>query len=75
MHDSKREQESKEILRRVARDSETIGTSNLARQAGSRQDADDERIDRIGTRIGRSLGYIAVAILLVYLYMTYFRAG
>jgi hypothetical protein len=68
-----RQRESEEILRRVARDSETIGASNLARQAkgGNPEDA----IDRLGRRIGRGLGLAVAIFLLAYLYVTYFRPG
>jgi len=73
MDDKARKRESEEILRRIARDSEVIGTSNLARQSGGPRESEEERIDRVGTRIGRALGYAAVFALLIYLYLTYFR--
>jgi hypothetical protein len=73
MDDKARKRESEEILRRVARDSEVIGTSNVARQGAGSRESQEDRIDRIGTLIGRTLGYVAVVVLLVYLYFTYFR--
>ena len=70
--DRARKRESERILRRVARESETIGASNLARQVATTQ-TEEDRIDRIGTRIGRGLGIVVALGLLIYLYVTYFR--
>ena len=73
-----RQEEAKRILERVHRESETIGTSGLARTANrvaahfkADNDPDDDRIEILGKRIGRGLGLIAFIILAVYLFFTY----
>ena len=74
-----REDEAQEILRRIERESETVGTSSLARTvekardhfAGRDQDQNDP-VEIWGTRIGRSLSLIAFIVLAIYLYNTYF---
>jgi hypothetical protein len=73
-----RQQESKRILERVERDSEAVGTSNLARTADrvaghfrADQADKDDPIEVLGTRIGRGLGLIAFIGLAVYLFFTY----
>ena len=72
--------ESKAILHRAGRDSETIGASNTARfadrdRAVFSHDASDGAIDDPveiwGRRIGRSLGVLAVLGLGYYLIATY----
>lgn len=72
------EAESKRILERVAQESETVGTSSVKRVADrvkdhmSTQDADEnEWAELWGKRIGRSLGAIAVIVLIIYLLRTY----
>ncbi|MCB1387498.1 MAG: hypothetical protein KDJ80_16305 [Nitratireductor sp.] len=74
------EREAKRILDRVARDSETIGTSSLARGVnqlhrpfdGIDGNADDrDPVAVIGKRIGRGLGLLAVIGLIVHLAVTY----
>ncbi|MCW2308532.1 hypothetical protein [Rhodobium gokarnense] len=73
-----RKREADEALRRVERDSETIGTSSytrVARQASdhfSGKDADpDDRIEVWGRRIGRIAGLIFFIGLVLYLVTTY----
>ncbi len=80
MNETQREREAREALERVARDSETIGTSSLAR-AGRRLgghfagndaigDADGGGTDPIelwGRRIGRALSLIGVVVLAYFL--------
>lgn len=73
------ERESRRILERVDRESETVGTSSLARTVlktrkhfmGDDKDVDDP-IEVWGTRIGRGLSLLGVTILVIYLYNTYF---
>ncbi|MGO4572052.1 hypothetical protein [Microvirga sp. 2TAF3] len=77
---SKEEQESREVLERVKRDSETIGSSSLSRMSrrlvdhfGARDaigDADGGSTDPIelwGRRIGRALSLIGVIVLTYWL--------
>ena len=60
--DKTRAQEADEALRRVRRESETIGTSAFSRHESVAPDADDA-IEVWGKRIGRGLGAIAVGVL------------
>lgn len=75
-----RAEEAKRILERVQRESETVGTSSMARTTeqfkkhvsgmdGTAEDTDE--IEVLGKRIGRSLGWFAVVILIIYLLNTY----
>ena len=79
MDETQRERETREALERVARDSETIGSSSLAR-AGRRlsghfsgQDAigdtegGTDLIELWGRRIGRTLSLIGVVVLAYFL--------
>lgn len=72
--------ESQRILERVERESESVGTSSAARSGeqfkkhlsgldGTPEDEDP--IEVLGKRIGRTLGWIAVIILIIYLAITY----
>jgi tetrahydromethanopterin S-methyltransferase subunit G len=72
--------EVKRILDRVERDSETVGTSTTARASdqfgkniGSENVSNEENdpIEVLGKKIGRGLGWIAVIILVIYLFGTY----
>jgi hypothetical protein len=65
--------EAKRILSRIAAESETIGSSNLARGTVSPRLEPEDAIERLGRIVGRTLGYAAVVALLIYLYATYFR--
>lgn len=65
--------EARRILQRVARESETIGSSNLARAAGRPGREEEDPIERLGRRIGRILGILAAAALVVYLLANYFQ--
>lgn len=73
-----RVKESLRILDGVARDSETVGSSSLARTAnrarahlaGSDAPSGDP-MEIWGRRIGRSLGLIAVVALVLHLLFTY----
>ena len=67
------ERESRRILDRMRQEGESGGVSFLARTAQSVHDhvtaADADRSDRIeywGTRIGRTIGLLAVVILLAW---------
>jgi hypothetical protein len=75
VNETQRERETREALERVARDSETIGSSSLAR-AGRRlsghfsgQDAigdaegGTDAVELWGRRIGRALSLIGVVVL------------
>ena len=64
----------------MSRESETVGTSSVARTAeqfkkhvsgvdGTAED--DDPIEVLGKRIGRTLGWIAVVLLIIYLLNTY----
>jgi hypothetical protein len=73
-------EEAKRILDRINRDSETIATSSIARTSdqfkkhlgGVDGNADDEDpVEILGKKIGRSLGWIAVIMLIIYLLNTY----
>lgn len=71
-----REAEAKRILDRVQRDSETVGTSSTARVSDGygktgRPEVEEDAIEVLGRKIGRSLGWIALIILAVYLLRTY----
>ncbi len=77
--DRRRANESRRTLERVQRESETLGTSSIARTAnrtrdhflGDDQDPED-RVEVVGTRIGRILGliaFIALAIHITYKYI------
>ena len=75
--------EAKRILDRVARESETVGSSTMVRSAiqpgqhgadpqrESGSTPQDDPIEILGRKIGRSLGWIAVVFLLIYLVKTY----
>jgi len=76
----KNAEEARRILDRVQRESETVGTSSMARTteqfkkhiSGYDGNAeDDDPIEVLGKRIGRSLGWIAVVLLIIYLLNTY----
>ena len=78
MRDEERAKESKDALERVARDSETLGTSALARSAkrigGHFAGADAVGADGAadpaelwGRRIGRALSLIGVLVLAYFL--------
>lgn len=76
------EEESRRILDRVARESEGGGKSYVARKTGemrdhlSASDVDkDDRIEHIGTRIGRILGFVLTVGLLVWLVRYFVRGG
>jgi hypothetical protein len=70
VRDDERERESREALERVARESETIGSSTLGR-TGRRmsdhfaaRDADGgDPVEQWGRRIGRALSLIGVVVL------------
>ena len=71
--------EAKRILDRVSRESETVATSSMARTTelfkkqidGPSDDQSEDKIEILGRRIGRSLGLIALVILVFYLAKTY----
>ena len=76
--ESERERESREALERVARDSEVLGTSALARTArrvgdhfagadakGEAEDGGTDPIEVWGRRIGRCLSLVLFIVLLV----------
>ncbi|MCC0021926.1 MAG: hypothetical protein H6888_12735 [Nitratireductor sp.] len=71
------ENESRRILEEVKRDSESIGSSSLARMTDLHnrkrlpEDDADDPVVILGKKIGRWLGWITVAVLAVYLIATY----
>ena len=62
-HDKARRAEAEDALRRVRRDSETIGASAFSRHDPVAPDTDDA-VEMWGKRIGRGLGAIAVVVLI-----------
>mgnify|MGYP001057860187 CR=1 FL=1 len=80
--DSDGEKESRRILDRIARESEGGGTSYVSRKAGEMRDhlgaADVDKADRIehiGTRIGRTLGFVLTIGLILWLVNFLVRGG
>ncbi len=79
MNEQEREREAREALERVRRDTETVGTSALARMSRRAQEhfggddapsTEDGRADPIelwGRRIGRALSLVGVVVLAVWL--------
>ncbi len=75
MNEQEREREAREALERVRRDTETVGSSALARMsrraqehfgAGDTPTAEDGRTDPVelwGRRIGRGLSLVGVVVL------------
>jgi hypothetical protein len=75
VRDADRERESRETLERVARDSETIGTSSLgrlgrrmgdhfaAKDAIGEAEGGTDPVELWGRRIGRALSLIGVVVL------------
>lgn len=75
-NDDKRE--ARRILDQVERESETLGTSSMARTANKVRDhfmgedaPADDRIEVLGRRIARVLALIAVIALSISLYVNY----
>lgn len=71
--------ESKRILERVSQESETVGFSSIARVAektkaklATELDDDDDPVVVLGKKIGRTMGIVALGLLALYLYATYF---
>ncbi len=62
-HDRRRRQEAEQTLQRAMQESESIGSSSLA-QRPKAAPAEDDAIEIWGRRIGRSLGAIAVVLIL-----------
>ena len=78
--DEKMRREALDALERVKHESETIGTSALARTARRAADhfsakdaAKNDAIEVWGSRIGRGLSLVGVIALAIYLYLTYVR--
>jgi hypothetical protein len=71
------ENESKRILEDVKRDSESVGSSSLARMTDlhnrNRLPEDDanDPVVILGKKIGRGLGWAAAAVLVIYLVASY----
>lgn len=81
-HEDKDAEESQKILDRVARESETVGTSSFVRTADrvrghfNADDADHDKWAEVwGTRIGRVLGILFFIGLVIYLFRTYVVNG
>lgn len=73
-----RQREARLALDRVGAETETIGTSQLARAGQHARDhfsgadaPENDPVEQWGRRIGRILSIIAVLCLAVYLYQTY----
>ena len=80
-HDEARRREAEEALARVADQSETIGTSSLARVAerarahlAAEDAAEDDAVEIWGRRIGRAISVIGTVVLAAYLIITYVLA-
>ncbi|MCG6858380.1 MAG: hypothetical protein LJE67_09965 [Salaquimonas sp.] len=76
--EAERKAESARILERIARESETLGSSGFARTTTrianhflGKDGPQDDRIEVLGKRIGRVLGLIAFVGLAIYLFLTY----
>jgi len=80
MKEQDREREAREALERVRRDSETVGSSALARMSrraqdhfgardaiGAGQDGETDPVELWGRRIGRGLSLVGVVILTIWL--------
>ena len=79
MNEQEREREAREALERVRRDTETVGSSALARMSRRAQDhfgasdapvTEDGRADPIelwGRRVGRALSLVGVVVLALWL--------
>jgi ferric-dicitrate binding protein FerR (iron transport regulator) len=79
MNDQEREREAREALERVRRDTETVGSSALARMSRRAQDhfggsdapaGQDGAVDPVelwGRRIGRALSLVGVVVLTLWL--------
>lgn len=80
MSQDRREREAREALERVARDSETVGTSSLARTGrrltdhfggrdavGTADGGGTDPIELWGRRIGRALSVVAFVVLTLWL--------
>ncbi len=78
--DRRREEEARAALGRVARDSETVGTSSLGRAArrtgdhfagrdaeGAGEHGDTDPVELWGRRIGRALSLVGVVLLAFWL--------
>lgn len=70
--------EARRILERVSRDSESLGTSSLARVAdrlsthfGGRENPKDDEIEIWGKRIARLLALAAFIVLAIHIVTTY----
>jgi ferric-dicitrate binding protein FerR (iron transport regulator) len=76
MNEQEREREAREALERVRRDSESIGSSALARMSrqaqdhfsgrdahGAAEDGGTDAIELWGRRIGRGLSLVGVVVL------------
>ena len=75
---AERQEEAKRALERVARDTETLGSSSLARTATrvahhfkADDEGEDDAVELLGKRIGRTLGFLAFVGLAIYLFVTY----
>ncbi|MCC0055554.1 MAG: hypothetical protein H6883_05400 [Rhodobiaceae bacterium] len=76
-----REEEARAALRRIAAETETIGTSQLARLGNRARDhfitpgsEDDDAVEIWGKRIARGLALIVLIGLIYHLYTTYVAA-
>ena len=72
--------EAKRILDRVNRESETVGTSSMARTTEQFKKhlsgiddhpEDHDPVEVLGKKIGRTLGWLTVIFLIIYLLNTY----
>ncbi len=75
----RRAEESRRILDRVSReaDSSVLGraSAGLRDHITAKDGEAEDRIDRLGTRIGRSLGLILTAALFIWLVVFLIRGG
>ena len=80
MQDDQRERQAREALDRVARDSETVGSSSIARAGrrmgdhfagrdavGAAEGGGTDPIELWGRRIGRALSLVGVVVLALWL--------
>lgn len=77
--DARRQAESKRILDRIEREEAhsvlSRATAGVRRHVTAKDGEAEDRIDQLGTRIGRALGLILTAGLIIWLVVYLIRSG